>query len=102
MKFDTSDIIRNLEKDIQLTEKQLLELTEKTTLDAQRDLMLATPVDEGTARRGWQATFPTKPYEAGVIENAVPYLSALNDGSSKQAPANFVEGIVQRYNDGGA
>lgn len=101
MKIDFRDLSRNIAKDIALTEKQLVEYVEKTTLDVQRDLILATPVDTGTARRGWQSTTPTKPYEPGVIENNVEYIGKLNDGHSKQAPANFVENVVARYNTGG-
>lgn len=101
MKIDFSDLTKNLAKDIALTEKQLVEYVEKTTLDVQRDLILATPVDEGTARRGWVATTPTKPFEPGAVENNVEYIGKLNDGHSKQAPANFVENVVARYNTGG-
>jgi hypothetical protein len=98
MKIDTSDLLDGLEEDIALTEQQLLEYVQKTTLDAQRDLILATPVKDGTARRGWVSTTPTKPYEPGIVENNVEYIGKLNDGSSKQAPANFVENVVERFN----
>lgn len=101
MKIDFSDLTKNIKKDIALTEKQLVDYVVKTTLDVQRDLILATPVDEGTARRGWGATTPTKPYESGAVENNVAYIGALNDGHSKQAPANFVENVVARYNSTG-
>ncbi|KAA9018298.1 HK97 gp10 family phage protein [Sphingobium limneticum] len=101
MKIDFSDIEFNMDEDIELTEAQLLEYVQKTTLDAQRDLILATPIRDGTARRGWVSTTPSKPYEEGVIENNVEYISSLNDGSSKQAPANFVENVVERYNQTG-
>lgn len=101
MKIDLSDIKRNIRNDLALTEQQLVEYVQKTTLDAQRDLILATPVDTGTARRGWQATTPSKPFEPGVVENNIEYIGALNDGHSKQAPANFVENIVARFNNNG-
>lgn len=101
MKLDLSDLTKNIAKDIALTEQQLVEYVQKTTLDVQRDLILATPVDTGTARRGWQATTPTKPYEKGTVENNVEYIGKLNDGHSKQAPANFVENVVERYNQTG-
>lgn len=98
MKIDFSDLLDGLEEDIALTEQQLLEYVQKTTLDAQRDLILATPVKDGTARRGWVSTTPTMPYEPGIVENNVEYIGKLNDGSSKQAPANFVENVVARFN----
>lgn len=79
----------------------------------------ATPVDTGRARGNWQVSVDspiTSPIERldrtgqaaikdGIqrantyrgngqviyITNNVPYIGALNDGSSSQAPANFVE-----------
>lgn len=100
MKFDFSDIFNNIEKDIEITEEQLVNLAAKVTLDVHRDLVLATPVDTGTARRGWEPTTPTTPYEDGTVENNVDYIVDLNNGHSAQAPSGFVEAIVQRYNGG--
>lgn len=99
--IDFSDLTRNVKKDIELTEKQLLQLAQKTTLDAQAALVLATPVDTGTARRGWQAITPTQPYQDGAVENNVEYLGKLNDGHSSQAPANFIENVCERISNGG-
>ena len=44
----------------------------------------ATPVDTGEAREGWR-------YEDGKIVNDVDHIDELNGGSSKQAPAHFIE-----------
>ena len=44
----------------------------------------ATPVDTGKARDGWR-------YENGAIVNDVEYIDRLNQGTSKQAPARFIE-----------
>ena len=52
-----------------------------------RRLKQSTPIDTGEARNGWRIT------EKG-IENDVPYISYLNQGSSTQAPAYFVERAV--------
>jgi hypothetical protein len=86
-----------------------------------KDIVPRTPVDTGHARRNWQATWgaPTSNELVGVdktsvntiqnlisvirtgqrrnaflpvvIQNNVPYIEKLNAGSSRQAPANFVE-----------
>ncbi len=48
-----------------------------------------TPVDTGAARDGWHAT-------ADGVSNNVPYIKELNDGSSQQAPAHFVELAILR------
>ncbi|MEQ8252198.1 MAG: hypothetical protein RIB41_13240 [Oceanibaculum nanhaiense] len=52
-------------------------------------LRAATPVESGRAREGWHMT------EAG-IRNDVPYVGRLNAGSSRQAPAGFVEAAIDR------
>jgi hypothetical protein len=52
-----------------------------------RDLQEATPVDTGKARDGWHI-------HRSSIENDVPYVQQLNEGSSKQAPAHFIEGVI--------
>lgn len=47
----------------------------------------ATPVDTGFARDSWIAT------NEGVI-NTAPYIAELNEGTSQQAPAFFIERTV--------
>lgn len=56
---------------------------------------LGTPVDQGTARNGWQldTTIPLHP----EITNAVPYINRLNDGHSKQSPAGFIDAIIDKH-----
>lgn len=44
----------------------------------------ATPVDTGEARDGWKS-------EGSTIVNEVEHIRYLNEGSSEQAPAYFVE-----------
>jgi hypothetical protein len=55
-------------------------------------LKAATPVDTGRARAGWHMTMRG-------IENEVPYIGRLNQGSSKQAPALFIERTLLRHGD---
>lgn len=47
----------------------------------------ATPVKTGKARDGWKI-------EGENIVNEVDYISTLNQGTSKQAPAHFIEKTV--------
>lgn len=71
---------------------KLLDLeTRKTLLDLHAGLVQRTPVDTGRARSGWQVDT-----QAGVIENNVEYIEALNRGHSAQAPAGFVEAEIDR------
>jgi hypothetical protein len=58
------------------------------------DLVAATPVDTGVAAGGW--TLATNRTSA-VLENKVEYIEALNDGHSRQAPANFIEKVALKY-----
>lgn len=102
MKIDFSDLTGNIAKDVELTERELVDLTAKITLDVHADLVLATPVDTGTARAGWTAETPTTPYESGIVENNVEYIGYLKDGHSPQAPSGFVDNIVQKHIHGGA
>ena len=51
------------------------------------DLKEATPIDTGFAREEWKL-------ENGKIVNGADYIDDLNAGSSKQAPAYFIEQTV--------
>lgn len=99
--------------------------TRKTALRFIQNVVPATPVDKGQARANWQVSISvpkTKILKAtdksgsatiaqafGVIDSArnvdypiiwavnlMPYIGALNEGSSAQAPAKFVETALTR------
>lgn len=86
-----------------------------------RQVVIATPVDTGRARYGWYITVNAPSIETPpegnytvpdinthsnvgtftvkdklYITNNVPYITDLNNGSSKQAPARFVEKAAMR------
>jgi hypothetical protein len=63
------------------------------------ELMLATPVDTGEARDSWKINKVKVNENEQVYEitNDVPYIGALNEGHSDQAPAHFIETIALRY-----
>lgn len=106
-------------------EDEINEETRKTALTLFRDVVIATPVDEGRARGNWQASaasFKTDAtdnadksggstinegvkqigrakqikYPTIYISNNVPYIERLNDGWSQQAPKKFVERAIKR------
>jgi len=58
------------------------------------ELEAATPVDTGFAASRWESKgfFPSM-----RVENDASYIERLNQGSSKQAPAFFVERIALRF-----
>lgn len=93
-----------------------------------RNVTLATPVDTGRARGNWQIAFENINFtvdqvdRSGIsvinnalnfligykyeknpviwINNNLPYIGKLNEGSSTQAPKKFVEiGIQRALND---
>lgn len=97
------------------------ERVRKTALVIARELVLSTPVDTSRARSNWvvglggaeTAEVPASSAGATIsaaeseiarrkagqdiyISNNVPYIGRLNDGSSAQAPAQFVEQAIQR------
>lgn len=95
--------------------KPLEEKVRKTGLMAFSNIALATPAKTGRARGNWNVSIdtidgsvtdntdpPNMAKAAATIANFVigkviyvcnnlPYIERLNDGYSKQAPANFVE-----------
>lgn len=103
-------------KKIELFYRSKIESAIKIALtECLRQLTISTPVDTGRARWGWfvtvrspsseippegQYSVPDVTSRANVsvsadvtsyITNNVPYIVKLNDGSSKQQPARFVE-----------
>jgi hypothetical protein len=97
------------------------QLMKSASIEFFRQVIIVTPVDTGRARYGWYITVgePSKivPNEGKYkvpdinshskftqftvkdklfITNNVPYITELNNGSSKQAPARFVENAAAR------
>ncbi len=58
------------------------------------ELKAKTPVDTGLAQSSWKTT----ENENGInVENTAEYIQYLNEGSSKQAPARFIESTALKY-----
>jgi hypothetical protein len=62
-----------------------------------RELASATPVKTGLARRSWTVVNTGSKIIPVKVINTVPYIEYLNAGSSKQAPAFFVDRIALKY-----
>jgi hypothetical protein len=70
------------------------ELNRKTVDTMVNELVLKTPIDTGLARASWKTIETSN----GVnIENSTEYIRYLNEGSSKQAPARFIESTALKY-----
>ena len=64
--------------------KKSKESLESVKRELVEELAAATPVDTGEAKSGWRV-------EGDSIVNDVEHILPLNDGTSKQAPARFIE-----------
>lgn len=108
-------------------EPAVTKAVKKLVLDIAADLAAATPVDTGWAWNNWipsldspaltaagsRGAVDSGPRQRGIaqvataedlfrmiyITNNVPYIEALNEGHSSQAPAGFVEEILNRRVD---
>lgn len=56
------------------------------------DLVEATPIDTGEARRSWYISLSNL-----TIENSSEYIGRLNHGHSSQAPKFFIERVVLNH-----
>ncbi len=114
-----SDFRSQLNKAYQVkVEDKLRDAVIDAALILQGQLIQRTPVDTGRAKSNWFVDIgkpDTKQVEAGYanvsegavriegyqlsttafISNNLPYIKPLNQGSSQQAPAGFVEGSIQ-------
>lgn len=81
LRVNYKNIENQLKADYLKNEKRVAET-------ALQNLVDATPVDTGKAKNSWSLTRENKGYS---IRNSVSYIKELNTGSSKQAPAMFIE-----------
>ena len=100
-------------------EKTTSDAVKKLTLDVTANLIETTPVDTGHARANWVPSIgePSRGEQSSAaaqvsgqaavatatqidqpvyVSNNVPYIQKLNEGSSTQAPAGFIQRAVQR------
>ena len=113
-------ILTNVTKVVTSLEKFTARLLQKVTLNITANLQETTPVDTGWARANWVPSIsnpyrgldtkvtdvPSEKGKAEVatkytldkgaifISNNVPYIKKLNEGSSKQAPAAFIQAAI--------
>ena len=83
----------------------------RAAFDLERGVKIRMPVDTGRARASWGHSKPPANPDDGIwIEDEqkmeivqgtkVPYVQALNEGSSRQAPAAFIDAEARRvFND---
>jgi hypothetical protein len=71
----------------QSLDQGLARLTGRVAREIQERVAARTPVDTGRARAGWEMSGAGLSYS---ISNPVPYVTALEHGHSRQAPAGMV------------
>lgn len=112
---------RRIEALGRLVPRRAADILRDGALGIQRDLVLQTPVDEGRARSNWLAGVNLPRRDTGpavssagaiaqaaavlagvraddvvFLSNNLPYINALAEGRSPQAPAGYVDAIVRR------
>lgn len=94
MKTHVLNADKELERLQQLQRQSAKGQSKLTVVALKNDLQMATPVDTGLARRSWKVV---EGQEGHDVVNTVSYIQYLNAGSSRQAPAHFVEAIALVY-----
>ena len=117
-----AEFLNGLKGDVREVEETTSRIVRRFALGALRRLVLASPVDTGRFRGNWQITVgpeeaagetgrtdrsgaatiaagmqaisAQRGFDRVVIVNNVEYGPDLNNGSSKQAPAGFVEAAI--------
>lgn len=103
---------RGAEREAEKLRRALTQAPKALILEIDKELRRTTPVDTGNARANWvpsvgspaprgdraAGTAAVMAYQLGqgalYVSNGVPYITYLNNGSSRQAPALFVEAAV--------
>lgn len=116
-----------VEKIAAITRRNVAQVMQLATVEFYRQVIIATPVDTGRARNGWNITvdvpsttvppegkysmpnveehglstiISVTPEQVIYITNRVFYIERLNEGYSRQAPARFVELAAERVQRG--
>jgi hypothetical protein len=93
-KMSLTGVVEEFNKAFKALEFETKEINKKTVTNMVDELVLKTPIDTGLARASWK----TNETNTGInVENSVEYIQYLNEGSSKQAPARFIEATALKY-----
>lgn len=95
IKVSVSGVETEFKRLLNLATGSINEQSRKIGMSMVEDLRNETPVDTGNARDAWRLEPPIS--KEVIIKNDVPYIEHLNAGSSKQAPAFFVEAVALKY-----
>jgi hypothetical protein len=93
--IDLSDLIGKRGLITKVMEDKVQEVKTKIVLDVERGCKEGSPVDTNEFRGNWQANLPERPFENGSVTNNTPYGPFLLSGHSSQAPAGWVDNVVE-------
>lgn len=85
--------IKNPKLAVKRLEREVGVFIDRLTDDLLVNAVTSTPVDKGRARRGWRKE---KSFKQTRVVNRVPYINALEDGWSKQAPNGILKPAVRK------
>lgn len=94
IKFITKNIASEFKKLFETQNDFFKKYGESQTAKLVTELKDNTPIDTGLARKSWSYSKKEKSF---LITNDTEYIQYLNEGSSKQAPAFFIESIALKY-----
>lgn len=83
--------LANIKAQIALTRETKEAAVKASLVESLKD---ATPIDTGAARDSWKLS-----EDGSKIVSDCEYMDRLNSGSSKQAPAHFIEQTILENND---
>lgn len=72
--------------------KAMKKVLNEVTDDLFEEVKRLTPVDEGTARDGWNIV---RGSDTNIISNAVPYIEPLDKGHSSDAPEGMTKPAIE-------
>lgn len=110
IEIDTTDVKRVIAELEQMTptiRRRAWAAVRVASFEAERNIKLKMPVRTGRARSSWGHSFPPALPGEGIWQedeanlaitqgSRVGYIQNLNDGSSRQAPAGFIDAAERR------
>jgi hypothetical protein len=94
--------LKNLDSEISSFKRKLVREADSSTEEQIVQPMLlamksATPVDTGEAQASWSYISTPDSMSVGYLLNDTDYIKYLNQGSSDQAPAYFIETVAAYF-----
>jgi hypothetical protein len=93
-KMSVSGIADEFRKAFEALKTETTQVNKQTVSKMVNELKAVTPIDTGLAKSSWKTV---ESLNGTSVENTAEYIQYLNEGSSKQAPARFIEATALKY-----